>query len=115
MRVVVTRPEEDAGPLKAKLEALGHEVILVPLLVIAPRAGVWIEALPWQAAVATSANAIRSLTGHDELKSLRILTVGPQSLQAAREAGCDFVLPNSTFVDLLPTDLEAWMKSPASS
>lgn len=87
MRVVVTRPEEDAGPLKAKLEALGHEVILVPLLVIAPRAGVWIEALPWQAAVATSANAIRSLTGHDELKSLRILTVGPQSLQAAREAG----------------------------
>lgn len=87
MRIVVTRPEEDAGPLKAKLEALGHEVIVAPLLVIAPRRYVRIEALPWQAAVATSANAIRSLTGHDEMKSIRILTVGPQSLGAARLAG----------------------------
>jgi len=24
MRIAVTRPEEDAGPLKEKLEALGH-------------------------------------------------------------------------------------------
>ena len=87
MRIVVTRPEEDAGPLRAKLEALGHEVILAPLLVIVPRVDVRIETLPYQAAVATSANAIRSLTGHVEVKSLRILTVGPQSLSAARQAG----------------------------
>ena len=28
MRVAVTRPEEDAGPLTAKLEAMGHEVVM---------------------------------------------------------------------------------------
>ena len=87
MRIAVTRPEEDAGPLKAKLEAIGHEVTVVPLLAIVARPGVDIEPLPYQAIAVTSANAIRSLSGHHEVKSLRILTVGPQSLKAARAAG----------------------------
>ena len=30
MRIAITRPEEDAGPLKAKLEAMGHKVGFVP-------------------------------------------------------------------------------------
>lgn len=87
MRIAVTRPEEDAGPLKAKLEAMGHEVAMAPLLAIAPRNDVTIEPLPYQAAVATSANGIRALRGHEHLKSIRMLTVGPQSLKAAAAAG----------------------------
>lgn len=87
MRIAVTRPEEDAGPLKAKLEAMGHEVAMAPLLAIAPRNDVTIEPLPYQAAVATSANGIRALRGHEHLKSIRMLTVGPQSLAAAQGAG----------------------------
>jgi uroporphyrinogen-III synthase len=87
MNIIVTRPDEDAGPLKAKLEAMGHGVILMPLLRIVPRQPVFIRKLLYQAVVATSANGIRMLTGHDELKSIRMLTVGPQSLKAARDAG----------------------------
>lgn len=87
MNIIVTRPDEDAGPLKAKLEAMGHKVILMPLLRIVPRKPVFIRKQPYQAIVATSANGIRMLTGHHEIKSIRMLTVGPQSLAAAREAG----------------------------
>lgn len=87
MRVIVTRPEEDAGPLRQTLEALGHSVILQPLMTIAPRAGVTIPTRPWQAVVATSANGIRALSDPAALHGLPLLTVGPQSLKAAQDAG----------------------------
>ncbi|MCA3561142.1 MAG: uroporphyrinogen-III synthase [Aestuariivirga sp.] len=87
MLVAVTRPGEDAGPLTARLEAMGHEVVMAPLLTIQPRAGVTIPALPWQAVAVTSANGIRALPEGHGLSSFRVLTVGPQSLRAAAAAG----------------------------
>lgn len=87
MRVAVTRPEEDAGPLTARLEAMGHEVVMAPLLTIRPRDGVAIPDLHWQAIAVTSANGIRALPPGHHLTSFRTLTVGPQSLKAARAAG----------------------------
>lgn len=87
MRIAVTRPEEDAGPLTAKLSALGHEVVMAPLLAIEPRTSVSIPQLRWQAVAATSANGIRSLPETHGLHSFRMLTVGPQSLKAATAAG----------------------------
>jgi uroporphyrinogen-III synthase len=87
MHLLVTRPEEDARPLGARLEALGHRVTAVPLLRIVAREGVDIPDLGYQLAVATSANGIRSLSAAPHVKSIRMLTVGPQSLQAARDAG----------------------------
>ncbi|MBI2717184.1 MAG: uroporphyrinogen-III synthase [Rhizobiales bacterium] len=87
MKLIVTRPAEDAGPLTAKLEGLGHRVIVLPLLTIVPRSSVAIPPLPWQAVVVTSANGVRAFAGDDRLKSVRILTVGPQSLSAVRAAG----------------------------
>ncbi len=87
MHLIVTRPEGDAGTLKAKLEALGHIVTPIPLLRIVPREGIEIPDLDYQLAVATSANGIRTLIANDRIKSLRMLTVGPQSLSAARDAG----------------------------
>lgn len=87
MRVIVTRPEEDAGPLRCRLESLGHAVIMAPLMRIAARPDVVIPARPWQAAVATSANGIRCLPDPQALGHVPMLTVGPQSLAAARQAG----------------------------
>ncbi len=87
MRIAVTRPEQDAVPLIAKLEGLGHQVIATPLLTIKPRAGVSIPDLAFQAIAVTSANGIRALDQPDRLKSLRTLTVGPQSLAAALALG----------------------------
>ncbi len=87
MNIIVTRPEEDGAPLKLKLEAMGHSVILMPLLQIVPRKSVFITKRPYQAVVATSANGIRALTGHGNIKGLPMLTVGPQSMKAAQDAG----------------------------
>ena len=87
MRVAVTRPEEDAGPLTARLEAMGHQVVMAPLLTIKPRDGIAIPDLPWQAIAVTSANGIRALPAGHGLTAFRTLTVGPQSLTAARAAG----------------------------
>jgi DNA-binding NarL/FixJ family response regulator len=36
------------------------------------------------------------------------------TLRAARQAGCDPVLPRSAFVERLPIDLPAWLGSPGS-
>ena len=87
MRIAVTRPEDDAGPLLAKLKALGHQAIAAPMMTIKPRLGVSIPALDFQAIAVTSANGIRALRQPERLKSLRILTVGPQSLEAALALG----------------------------
>ena len=87
MRIAVTRPEEDAGPLRARLEAMGHDVTVTPLLAIKPRDSVSIPSLPWQAVAVTSANGIRALPAAHGLASIRTLTVGPQSLKAALAAG----------------------------
>jgi uroporphyrinogen-III synthase len=87
MRIAITRPEEDAAPLKARLEALGHDVIAAPLLAIEPRDGVSVPDRNWQAIAVTSANGIRTLPDLPHLKSIRMLTVGPQSLKAALAAG----------------------------
>lgn len=87
MRIAVTRPEEDAGALRAKLEALGHEVVMVPLLTISPREDVTIPKREWQAIAVTSANGIRALPEGHGLTPFRTLTVGPQSLKAALAEG----------------------------
>lgn len=90
MRLLVTRPAEDAETLKARLEALGHDVILSPLLTIAPRAGIVIPPETYQALALTSANAIRCLADSPLLVPLRhlpVMAVGPQSGAAARQAG----------------------------
>jgi uroporphyrinogen-III synthase len=87
MRIAVTRPGEDAGPLKARLEAMGHQVVMIPLMTIRPRAGVAIPDRPWQAVAVTSANGIRALPEGHGLDEFRVLTVGPQSLKAALARG----------------------------
>jgi uroporphyrinogen-III synthase len=87
MKLIVTRPEEDAAPLLAKLAALGHQVIALPLLKIVPRPDIRIAERDYQAICVTSANAIRALGEPGRLKAVPMLTVGPQSLRAARDAG----------------------------
>jgi len=94
MRLLVTRPQYDAQILKPKLEQLGHEVIASPLLEIVPRCDIRIPNAPYQLIALTSANAIRSLAGNallDRLRHLPILAVGPQSADAARQAGFEAI------------------------
>lgn len=87
MQLIITRPEVDALPLKAKLESRGHSAFLAPLLKIVPRPDAYIPPLAYQLICATSANALKSVHINDDIKKILLLTVGPQSLAVAKQVG----------------------------
>lgn len=87
MKLLVTRPEEDAGPLVAKLQGLGHEAVPLPLLEIVPRQNVAVEDKPYQALCVSSANGLRSNADLKRFQDVPLFAVGPQSAAAARRAG----------------------------
>jgi uroporphyrinogen-III synthase len=86
MRVVVTRPQADSERTAAALEALGHEVLMAPLMRIEPVA---IDlAGTWSAIVITSANALQAVPATaGGVKTLPVFAVGDRSAEAARRAG----------------------------
>jgi uroporphyrinogen-III synthase len=86
MRVVVTRPQADSERTAAALEALGHEVLVAPLMRIEPVA---VDlAGTWSAIVITSANALQAVPATaDGVKTLPVFAVGDRSAEAARRAG----------------------------
>jgi uroporphyrinogen-III synthase len=90
MRLIVTRPEPDATRTAEALIRLGHEPILSPMLDIEP---VRPQVLPegdFQAALVTTANAVRILAGHPQrsrLAALPFFAVGDRTALEARRAG----------------------------
>jgi uroporphyrinogen-III synthase len=110
MRLIVTRPEEDAKPLKVKLEGRGHAVTLFPLLKIIPRANLAIPQGPFQAVCATSANSLRSIDDASGLHLIPIFTVGAQSLAAAKQAGFVHASAHGGDVHGLAAHLKAHLK-----
>ena len=90
MRLLLTRPEPDAQRTAAALRAHGHDVIVAPLLRIAPVADAPIGAGPWAAILITSANAAHALAAHagaTELRALPVFAVGRRSADAMAAAG----------------------------
>lgn len=96
MRLLVTRPEPDATALKAQLVALGHEVMIEPLLALSFDDAEAIDLDGAQALIATSRNAIRALQAQPDAfelaKELRVFAVGPGTAAAARAAGLSDVV-----------------------
>ena len=83
MRVVVTRPQADSERTAAALEALGHEVLVAPLMRIEPVA---VDlAGTWSAIVITSANALQAVpaTADGENRCLCL----PLAIGARRQRG----------------------------
>jgi|SRR4051812_41394661 uroporphyrinogen-III synthase len=88
MRLLVTRPEEDALRSAESLRARGHEVVVAPLMDTQSIAGDF--GGPFAAVLMTSANAARALAVHPraaELARLPVLTVGARTAAAARAGG----------------------------
>lgn len=89
MRVLITRPAEDAEALAEAVCARGHEPVIAPLSVIrheTPAA----PPEPPAATIFTSRNAVRALAGvpwASDLHALPAYCVGAASAQAARAAG----------------------------
>jgi uroporphyrinogen-III synthase len=84
MRVLVTRPREQAEATARRLEALGHEALVAPLLTVAatgepPPSG------SFQALVVTSANAVPALAAFG--KALPVFAVGERTAALVRAAG----------------------------
>jgi uroporphyrinogen-III synthase len=86
MRVLITRPTEDAEATAEILRARGHEPVLAPLLDIRFREGVSIPAEA-HAIVATSANGVRALASNTPRRDMHVFAVGAQTADAARRAG----------------------------
>ncbi len=91
MRIILTRPVEDAAPLATKLRAVGHVPIVTPLLKIEARPDVLIPAKRYQAICLTSANAIRVLGNIDAIQDVPLFAVGQQSEQMAKVKGFEHV------------------------
>ncbi len=101
MRVLVTRPEEDAGALVAALQARGHEALVESMLTVAPAPGVTapLDLDGVQALLFTSANGVRAFARLSERRDLPVFTVGDASAETARAAGFATVVSAGGNVD----------------
>jgi uroporphyrinogen-III synthase len=88
VKVIVTRPREQAGPLVAGLEELGHEVVSCPLIRIEPLSGpVEVEAYEW--VIVTSPTGARELVSRALGDLPKIAAVGPGTAETLRELGVE--------------------------
>ena len=83
MRVMITRPREDARPLAEALAARGVETLLEPLLEIVPVAGARLDLTGVQAVLLTSANGARALAAATGARDVTVLAVGAATAAAA--------------------------------
>lgn len=87
MRLLLTRPEEDATALADELSALGHSVVLAPMMRVRFVDGMVPDLDGVQAVLLTSANGARALARATGVRDVRVLTVGAATAAAARAAG----------------------------
>jgi uroporphyrinogen III methyltransferase / synthase len=88
LKVIVTRPREQAGPLIARLEELGHEVVECPLIRIEPLPGpVDVEGYEW--VIVTSPNGARELVSRAHGALPKVAAVGPGTAETLRELGVE--------------------------
>ncbi len=87
MRVLVTRPAEDAMETAALLRERGHEPVIASLLGVNYHDGPPLLLDAVQALLATSANGVRALARRTARRDLAVFAVGSQTSAAARAAG----------------------------
>ena len=88
MKIVVTRPRDQAGPLVARLEELGHEIVECPLIEIEPFAGpVDVEGYDW--VIVTSPNGARELRARARGTLPKVAAVGPGTAETLQELGIE--------------------------
>ncbi len=90
MRLLVTRPREDAESLARTLADMGHEPILAPMLACQLLSPPMPNLTELQAIVVTSRNALRALAQHPalpEARRLPLFAVGNATAAFARDLG----------------------------
>ena len=90
MKVVVTRPRAQAGPLVQRLEGLGLEVVECPLIEIEPLdEPVSVDASGYDWVVVTSPNGAELLAERRAGTLPRVAAVGPGTAEALQARGID--------------------------
>ncbi len=92
MRYLVTRPRDDAEAFAKALHARGHGAIVAPIMEVHVIAGEPIALEGVQAVLATSANGVRALAARTKRRDVTFYAVGPQTAEAARDAGFPIVI-----------------------
>jgi uroporphyrinogen-III synthase len=88
VKVVVTRPRAQSGPLVERLEAQGHEVVECPLIEIEPTTEpVEVEGYDW--VIVTSPNGAAELVGRATGPLPQVAAVGPGTAETLRELGVE--------------------------
>ncbi len=87
MRLLITRPIEDAKPLADALAERGVEVLIEPMLEIRHLDDAEIDLDDVRALLFTSANGVRAFAALSPRRELKAFTVGDGSAEAARQAG----------------------------
>lgn len=87
MRILVTRPRKDGEEIARRLDAMGHETLLAPLLTVRFLDGAPLELGGVQGVLVTSANGARALARRTSARDIAVFAVGPQSADTAREEG----------------------------
>ncbi len=101
MRVLVTRPRDDAAGTVERLKARGVEAVVEPLLDIRSLPAPPIDLTGTQAFLATSANGARALAAATPERALPLFAVGDASAAVARDLGFGAVVSARGDVDSL--------------
>lgn len=87
MRIVVTRPEARAGELVRRLELLGHDVVLCPLVDTVPLGDAPIDLGGYDWVVVTSRTGAELLVARGRGQWPALAAIGPGTAEALRERG----------------------------
>lgn len=89
MRVIVTRPERQAEELAERLRALGHDVVLFPLVRVEPVGDEPIDVTPYDWVVVTSANGARELGRRLSGRPRQLAAIGPATAAVLSAQGLE--------------------------
>lgn len=89
VRVVVTRAERQSGGLAARLEALGCDVVLCPLIAVEPLGDSAIDAASYDWVVVTSPNGAAELARRLSAPPRRLAAIGPGTAAELRARGLE--------------------------
>lgn len=110
MRILITRPQEDAARFAELLRARGHEPVCSSLLTVRYFDGPELDFENVSAILATSANGVRAFAARTQRRNLKILAVGPQTADAARKTGFEDVECADGDASTLAQAVLGWVK-----
>ena len=92
MRVIVTRARDQAGPLVARIEALGHEVVACPLIEIVSTGDDPVDTTGYDWVVLTSPNGAEEFARRRRGPLPKLAAIGPGTAETLRAHGLEVQL-----------------------